>query len=88
MQSKRHSLLESLLNVFSGMFIGFAVSQLAHVYQAEIRTYIWPGFTWNISITSNIFMTTVLTVISVTRGYIWRRIFNQRIAKLSTDGRI
>lgn len=75
-QSRRHSVIEAFVNVFSGMFIAFAVSQLAYVYQNEIREYLWTGFTWDISVSSNIFMTIVLTVISVIRGYIWRRIFN------------
>lgn len=76
-QSKRHSVIEAVVNVFSGMFIAFAVSQLAHVYQNEIRQYLWEGFTWELSVSSNIFMTTILTVISVIRGYIWRRVFNK-----------
>lgn len=76
-QSKRHSLFEALTNVMSGMVIAFAVSQLAHHYQDEIREYIWEGFTWQLSVSSNIIMTIVLTVISVIRGYIWRRIFNK-----------
>lgn len=76
-QSKRQSIIEATVNVFSGMIIAFAVSQLAHVYQNEIRQYIWSGFEWQLSVASNLFMTTVLTVISVIRGYIWRRIFNR-----------
>lgn len=79
-QSKRSSLLESLANVFSGMLIGFAVSQLAHEYQAEIRNYIWPGFTWEVSATSNLFMMWVLAVVSILRSYFWRRMFNSRFA--------
>ena len=75
-QSKRHSLLEAFANVFSGMFIGFSISQLATVYQHEIQIYIWSGFTWQLTATSNVLMTTVLTFVSLVRGYIWRRVFN------------
>lgn len=76
-QSKRHSLLEACLNVFSGMVIAFIISQLAHCYEAEIQRYIWSGFVWNLSVGSNIIVTVVLTIVSIIRGYIWRRIFNR-----------
>jgi hypothetical protein len=78
MQSKKHSLIESCLNVFSGMMIAFMISQLAHMFQAEIKQYIWSGFEWNISVGTNLMMTTVLTIVSISRGYAWRRYFNNR----------
>lgn len=76
-QSKRHSVIEALLNVGSGMVIAFTISQLGHFYQDEIRKYIWPSFTWNLSLESNAVMTGLLTVASMIRGYVWRRIFNK-----------
>jgi len=79
MQSKRHSLAESCMNVASGMIIAFAVSQLAHTFQHEIQEYIWKGFEWNISAGSNAVMTTVFTIISIVRGYAWRRHFNAKM---------
>lgn len=75
-QSKRHSALEAIVNVVLGMIIGFSVSQMAHVYEAQIQTYIWTGFTWKLSASSNLLMTIVLTILSLARGYICRRIFN------------
>ena len=78
MQSRRHSLLESCLNVTSGMMIAFVISQLAHEFAPQIRQYIWSGFEWNISAGSNIIMTAVLTIVSISRGYAWRRHFNRR----------
>lgn len=76
-QSKRHSLIEVILNISSGMLISFTLSQLAHVYAEEIRTYVWSGFVWNLSAESNLVMTCVITVASFIRSYVWRRIFNR-----------
>ena len=75
-QSRKHSIAESCANVFSGMVIAFIISQLAHVYEAEIQKYIWTRFEWKISASSNIVMTLILTVVSILRGYAWRRHFN------------
>ena len=76
-QSRRHSVIEALVNVFSGMIIALAVSQLAHVYEHWIQVNIWNEFKWSLNLSSNILMTAVLTAISVIRGYIWRRVFNK-----------
>lgn len=76
-QNKRHSIVEALLNTFTGMIVGFTVSQLAHFYQPEIQHYIWSDFVWELSVKSNIIMTCILTCCSIVRGYIWRRIFNR-----------
>lgn len=78
MQSKRHSLIESCANVTSGIVIAFGISQLAHWFEPQIKAYIWSGFEWHISAGSNAVMTLVLTIISVLRGYAWRRHFNRR----------
>lgn len=67
------------MNVVSGMVMAFLISQTAHEFQEEIKTYIWAGFEWNISATSNIVMTTILTLVSIIRGYAWRRHFNRRL---------
>jgi len=80
-QSKRASITEALINVVSGMFIAFALSQLAHCYQDEIRQYIWEGFTWTLNVTSNMLMTGAITICSIIRGYLWRRYFNRRQLK-------
>lgn len=78
-QSKRHSFLESLANVFSGMIIAFIICQLAHMFEPQIQRYIWAGFEWKLSVGTNLVMTSVLTVVSVIRSYFWRRHFNRRI---------
>jgi ABC-type polysaccharide/polyol phosphate export permease len=79
MQSRKHSLLESCMNVFSGMLIAFFISQAAHEFEHTIQQYIWAGFEWKISAGSNIIMTTILTAVSIFRGYVWRRHFNKRL---------
>jgi hypothetical protein len=61
------------------MVIAFVISQLAHEFEHEIQKYIWSGFEWHISPVSNIVMTIILTVISVLRGYAWRRHFNNKV---------
>lgn len=88
MQSKRHSFIESCMNVFSGMLIAFMISQTAHVLQDEIRQYIWSGFVWNVSATSNMIMTVILTIVSIARGYAWRRHFNRRLVNEITEKRV
>lgn len=86
MQTRRHSLTESTLNVFSGILIAFALSQLAHEYQHEIQKHIWKGFTWEISAGSNVAMTTVFTLVSIVRGYFWRRHFNSKSKGSTQNG--
>lgn len=81
MQTRRHSLAESLANVLSGMIIAFALSQLAHEFEHEIQRYIYQGFEWNISVGGNAVMTTVLTLVSIVRGYMWRRYYNSLLLK-------
>ena len=80
-QTKWMTATEALLNVGSGMFIAFSISQLAVMYQATIQYYLWEGFQWQVSLGSNIVMTAVFTAVSVIRGYLWRRVFNHHHAK-------
>ena len=78
MQTRLHSFLETAANIISGMIIAFAISQLAAYYETEIQQYIWLGFEWKVSAGSNIGMTVILTIVSIGRGYSWRRYFNKR----------
>lgn len=75
-QSKLHSAIEMIVNIGSGMIIAYGVNQLMAYYAGFIASYIWPGFHFELSMSSNIFTTVVLTVVSVLRGYCWRRAFN------------
>lgn len=70
------------------MVIAFAISQLAHWFEPQIQKYVWKGFEWHISVGSNAVMTTVLTVISVIRGYAWRRHFNNRSNDETSEKRV
>jgi hypothetical protein len=71
MQTKRHSIIEQLLNVGSG----FVLSSL--VWQFVILKY------WDIhtSFSENLEITSVFTIVSIARGYIWRRLFNKITVK-------
>lgn len=81
MQSRRHSIIESLTNVFAGLIISFTVTQLFHIYERDIQLYIWSGFEWKLSVGSNAIVTIILTFISILRGYWIRRWFNSRLTK-------
>lgn len=70
-QKKKHSLAEAVANTASGMLIAFSISQLA----TSLSPFI-PGFHWSVSVSDNIVMTIILTVVSVVRSYYWRRLFN------------
>lgn len=71
MQSKRLSLMESVLNVSTGMILAMTITQLA----VWASPYI-PGFSIQITFASNVIISTILTVFSILRGYCWRRFFN------------
>lgn len=78
-QTKRQSMTEACLNVFTGMIIAFAISQYAHYFESQIQKYIWKGFEWHISAGSNVIMTMIFTIVSISRSYIWRRHFNKKL---------
>jgi hypothetical protein len=66
MQRKAISLLEQVCNVGSGFFTAL----LVWIYIVK------PLFHIEVSMTQNLEITTIFTVVSIIRGYIWRRIFN------------
>lgn len=67
MQSRKQSLIEQLLNVGSG----FLVSLLLWSY------VIVPVWSIEVSTQDNLAITLTFTVVSVARGYMWRRLFNK-----------
>lgn len=81
-QTKLESFIETCLNVFVGFIISFcAWPFVAHFFGLPYSTL------------QNLGITTVFTVLSITRGYLVRRWFNngllkasQRIAKGITHG--
>ncbi len=66
MQTKKHSLLESLTNVIVGLLMSF-LTQLV----------IYPILNIEVSLNQNIIITAVFFIISFVRGYVIRRIFNK-----------
>ena len=64
-QTKLTSLTESCLNVGSG----FIISYLLMVF------VIGPVYGLNLDASDNLGITVIFTVISVARGYLWRRYF-------------
>jgi hypothetical protein len=66
MQSKKHSIIESIVNVIAGLIISFL-----------IQLWIYPLLKIKVSINQNIFITFVFFLTSFLRGYIVRRIFNK-----------
>lgn len=70
MQSKRHSLVESVTNTF----IGFFVSLL-------IQVVLYPIMDIPVTFGQNILITMIFTIVSIIRGYVIRRWFNRTVKK-------
>ena len=66
MQLKRHSLLESMVNVA----VGYGVALLSQII-------IFPLFGLNVSLRDNVLIGVFFTIISIVRSYLLRRIFNK-----------
>ena len=71
-QSKRHSLIEALINVLIGYGINMAANFL-----------IFPLFGWHISLRDNLVLGVFYTAISIARSYCVRRYFNGLIRKVT-----
>lgn len=65
MQSRKHSLLEALLNTSTG----FVTSLLT-------QWLVFPWFNLHPSLQENLSLTAIFTIVSIVRSYVWRRIFN------------
>lgn len=75
-QTKLESITETSLNIFTGMLIAITVTQFL--------SYISPHVSWldvHISVSSNGFLTFILTIASFARTYFWRRFFTNRVHK-------
>lgn len=64
-QSRRMSLVEQVFNVGSGVVTALIVGQI-----------VYPMFGYPVSLADNLWLTGIFTVVSVMRGYVWRRVFN------------
>lgn len=69
-QSKRESLIESMLNIGSGFVLSLVVWQLL-AYMMDIP----------MPLSRNLLITSIFTVVSLTRSYLWRRFFNARMRR-------
>ena len=67
MQSKRESMIETLMNVGIGWFISFIANML-----------VLPLFGYNINLTDGVLISIIFTIISIVRGYMVRRWFNSK----------
>lgn len=69
MQTKTQSMIEATLNIGSGFLLSLVVWQILAYYLGI-----------PMPIVKNLFITSVFTVVSLTRSYLWRRYFNKRHA--------
>ena len=67
-QSKRHSALESITNVVVGLLISIIAQMI-----------IYPILNISVTFNKNLIITFVFFVLSFARGYIIRRIFNNKL---------
>ena len=68
MQSKQHSLIESILNTLSGLLLSIATWKLI----------ITPLFGIQANNSQVFLVSLIFTIISILRSYLWRRIFNRK----------
>lgn len=67
-QSKKHSILEQMFDTGTGFLISYCV------WEFILKNLINNG---NLSVDNSFAITTIFTVISIVRGYFWRRLFNR-----------
>ena len=70
-QTKRESLIESLLNIGSGLFISGLI----------IQPLIFPLFGIYLPLYQNLLISLIFTFFSISRSYLWRRFFDKRLRK-------
>ena len=66
MQSRKHSIIETILNTLSGFIISWVMTLM-----------VLPWFGFNITAGQGFTITVIYTVVSVIRSYFWRRLFNR-----------
>lgn len=71
MQSRLSSFIEQCLNVGSGFLISLAFWTWVVV----------PVWNLPVKVVENLQITAAFTVLSVIRGYVWRRVFNARMRR-------
>lgn len=71
MQTRLNSLIEQILNVGSG----FIIALLVWIF------IITPLFGITVTMVDNLTITAIFTVVSIIRGFLWRRLFNHFTVK-------
>lgn len=71
MQTRLESLLESTLNVATGMMVSFILGML-----------VYPLFGFDVTPSQNGWIVVIFTAASFIRSYAWRRWFNGRLVRL------
>jgi len=71
MQTRKHSIIESIFNTFSGLLLATLVMSfiIAPVYHLPT------------SVIDNLEINIIFTVISIVRSYFWRRYFNKKACR-------
>lgn len=75
MQTRRSSFIEALINVVIGYGISFMANAL-----------VLPHFGFHITVTQNLLIGLIFTIISIVRSYCIRRWFNSYIQRISRYG--
>lgn len=71
-QSKLMSFIESVCNVGSGFVLSMVLWQLV----------VSPAFGYDVTLGSNLALTSIFTSVSVARGYAWRRFFSEGLHRV------
>lgn len=74
-QSKTESAVEAALNIGSGFILSMLVWQLIAN----------PVFGYEVTFGENVALTSIFTVVSLVRSYVWRRFFNLRLLRRKTS---
>lgn len=79
-QSKLGSAVEAVINIGSGFFLSMLVWQLIAN----------PVFGYEVTFTQNLGLTSIFTVVSLIRSYLWRRFFakNLHVTVMNWIGRV
>lgn len=72
MQTKKHSLIEAILNTIIGWSIGI-ITQII----------IFPFFDIQVSLKQNFYISIIFMIVSIIRSYVLRRFFNKITHKLT-----
>lgn len=72
-QTRLESLLEQFINLGSGFIIAYAI------WRWVLRPLIYAGY---MTIDDSMMITIIFTVVSIVRGYVWRRLFNKGVHKM------